>query len=98
MRHAIAFAALIVALAISTPSLANQTDQQKLQKAADKIAKLHCLCVDGNPGGMGILVQFVGLAPGDRTYLGLRCESAAFDDTGTATGFAQCAQFQILPK
>ena len=98
MRHMTALAALTLTLAVSTSSLATQTDQEKLQKHVNKIGKLHCLCVDANPGGVGTLVQFVGSAPGDRTYLGLRCESPAFDASGTATGFGQCNQFQVLPK
>jgi hypothetical protein len=98
MSRTIAAAALAFALAVSTSSLAGQTDQEKLQRSVAKILKLHCLCVDTNPGGVGVLVQFAGSAPGGLTYLGLRCESPAFDGAGTATGAGECAQFQILSK
>ncbi|HEY2387988.1 MAG TPA: hypothetical protein VGK30_13575, partial [Candidatus Binatia bacterium] len=68
--------AFTLALAVSTASLASQTDQEKVQKENDKIGKLHCFCTDPGSvaGGVGRLDQTsneVATASAFHTYLGL---------------------------
>jgi hypothetical protein len=95
--------AFALALAVSTASLASQTDQEKVQKQNDKIGKLHCFCTDPNsvPGGVGRLDQTSGevvTASPAQTYLGLVCLVPVFDDSGTVGVEFGCPQFQILSK
>lgn len=97
LRPLAAVAALVLTLLSIVPTTRAATDQQKMQKASDKIAKLHCLCHDSLLG-LGNLIPFVGTAPNGRPYFGVRCESPSFDDTGAIAGDDPCTNFEVLPK
>lgn len=99
-RLATALAATTFVFLTGAFALGAQTDLQKLEGVAKKVTKLHCLCAstESNPDGLGTVTEFAGVAPGGRTYVGMRCSSPAFDGTGTATGGTQCTSFQVLPK
>ena len=97
IRSLAALAALVLTLLSVVPTVRAATVQEKLQKASDKIAKLHCLCHDSLLG-LGNLIPFVGTAPNGRPYFGFHCESPSFDDAGAVAGADPCTNFEVLPK
>ena len=87
---------LVLGLGIATAGHA-ATDQEKMQQASNKIAKLHCLCLDST-SGLGNVIPFVATAPNGKPFFGVHCESPSFDDTGAIAGVDPCANFQVLSK